>query len=226
MRLSVAIALVVGALVAAVVAVGAVASVSADRLPSGPASPLPTPTATAPAVRYEAASRSASVAELHLVLPGAPYSCDAAPRPGGPTFTSLVTCSALVHENYRGSADWTATTGLGVLNDPLVVPGDLKGTAEKVFGSLRTTFFRGTATTVRELSTQPFERAPADRSLVVIGEVRYRVRGVPSRYDRLVVLVVELAGGGYGVWFSSRPDDTPEATLAVLDEAIAGLSAR
>jgi hypothetical protein len=186
----------------------------------------PSPTAAAPTVEYDATSRAASVRELRWVLPGRPYDCDPDPQPRRPSFDSMLICAAPVHENYSGSQDWTATTGLGVLPASMVVPGNLQRTADRLFGSLRGQFFADQETQVRKLAAQRFDRAPAGKALAVSGEVHYAVAGVPSRYDRLVVLVVELADGGYGAWFSSRPDDTPAGTLKALDDSIASLTAQ
>jgi hypothetical protein len=120
----------------------------------------------------------------------------------------------------------TATTGLGVLPASMVVPGNLQRTADRLFGSLRGQFFADQKTQLRKLAAQRFDRAPAGKAVAVSGEVHYAVKGVPSDYDRLVVLVVELADGGYGAWFSSRPDDTPARTLKALDDSIASLTAQ
>ncbi|SDR68805.1 Protein of unknown function [Friedmanniella luteola] len=80
-RLPVAVALVAAVVVVAVVAVGAVVSASAQRLPSGPAVAPPTGETGGPAVVYDAATRTASIEELRLVLPVEPYACSASPSP-------------------------------------------------------------------------------------------------------------------------------------------------
>jgi len=79
---------------------------------------------------------------------------------------------------------------------------------------------------VRKLVAQDFAGAPAGKGVAVTSEVHYAVEGVPSEYDRLVVVVVELAGGGYGTFVSSRPDNTPRATLAVLNASLDTLTAQ
>jgi hypothetical protein len=225
-RLPLAVALVVGALVLATAAVGAVVSASAQRLPSGPALPPPTPSAVRPVVQYDPVSRTASVAALRWVPPVAPYACAADAQPRRPAFDELLLCAAPVHDDYAGADDWSASTGLGVVGPTLSVPGDPKATADKVFGALRGQFFAGQRTEVRQLVAQRFDGAPDGTATAVSGEVHYEVEGLPSEYDRLVVLVVELADGGYATWFSSRPDDTPASTLTVLDASIATLTAK
>ena len=44
--------------------------------------------------------------------------------------------------------------------------------------------------------------------------------------DRMVVIVVDLAGGDQAVCFSVRPDDMPKATLDVLNASINSLTAK
>ena len=176
---------------------------------------------------YDASSRTASIEELQLVLPAAPYVCDTTPRSALPTFRSLVVCNAPVHEDYdEDGSDWSATTGLGLVPDSLVVEDSLQLTAAKVFAALRGQFFAGQETTEEKPQRQSWDGAPAGESEARTAEIHYAVDGVPSRYDRTSVLVVALEDGGYGIWFSSRPDDTPEATLAALDASLAGMTTR
>ena len=227
-RLPVAAALVVVALVVAVVAVGAVVSASASRLPSGPALAPPTGGPVGePAVVYDATTRTASIDELRLVLPTEPYRCLSTPVPARPTFTSAIVCNADVHADYdEAGSDWSATTGLGLVPEELIARGDLQVTVERVLGSLRGQFFAGRKTTVEKPTRLSWDGAPVGKSAATRAQIHYDVEGVPSRYDQVTVLVVELEGGGHGFWFASRPDDTPKATLAALDASLAGMTAR
>lgn len=224
-RMPLAVALVVGTLLLAVVAVGAVASATTRGLPSGPAVPPPTRSAGSQ-VTYNPGSRAASVQDLKVTLPGAPYVCENGPGPALPSFDSVVVCNAPVHENYDGDADWSATTGVGVLPASLVVRGDAKATGDRAFASLRGQFFRDTTTTVTKRVAQPTDLAPAGRSVVVSGQVNYTVPGVPSRYDRLLLVVVALSDDRYGIVFSSRPDDTSKAVLTALDASLATVTTK
>ena len=225
-RLPVAVAVVVGVLLVAVVGLGAVTAATAQRLPSGPAMDPP-PSAAAVAVQFDAAARTASVAELQVTLAGAPYECGERPEPFEPVFTSFELCSTPVHRNYDGhGGSWTATTGVGLLAEDLVVPGDIQQTGDRVFSAVRTRFFAGEQTTVTDDVSQPTGLTADDRSTSVAGEVRYRIAGVPSRYDRVLVVVVELADGSHAAWISARPEKTPAATLKVLDASIGTLRVR
>ncbi len=226
-RLPVAVALVALALAVAVFAVGALASAGAPRLPSGPAVPPPSADAGQPAVVYDAATRTAAVEELRLVLPAEPYACNPSPQPALPTFSSVLVCSAPVHPDYdAGGHDWSASTGLGLVPAALITRGDLQATAADVLASLREQFFATQPTTVRRTERQTWDGAPMGRSAAVTAEIHYRVPGVPSRHDRTSVLVVELRSGGHGFWFSSRPDDSPVAVRDALETSLAGMTAR
>lgn len=226
-RVPLAVALVVGAVLVAVVGVGAVVSASAERLPSGPAVAPPSPTPARARLVWQPDDNLATVGELRVVLPADPYTCSPSVTTLAPTFDDFVGCSVVVHEDYDGDdGDWTASTGVGLVPDDLVVEDDLKATADRVFSSLRRQSFSETKTTVRDLVASPTDRAPTGRSLLVSGEVAYRVDGLASRYDRVLVVVVQLADGTHAAWFSSRPDDTPAAALEVLDASIATLTAQ
>ncbi|SDR68824.1 hypothetical protein SAMN04488543_0045 [Friedmanniella luteola] len=149
------------------------------------------------------------------------------PQPALPTFTSVMICNAPVHADYDADgSDWSATTGIGLVPDALVTRGDLQGTAAAVFASLRDQFFAGQETTVEKAVRQSWDGSRTGSSEARTAEIHYTVPGVPSRYDKTSVLVVELQSGGHAFWFSSRPDDTPRATLAVLDASLAGMTAR
>ncbi len=90
--------------------------------------------------------------------------------------------------------------------------------------SLRREYFAGQRTTVQKLTR--IQNAPGrDRGVFVAGEVHYAIKGLSSRYDRMVVGALELPSGRHVAFFSVRPDDTPESTLDALNRSIATLSA-
>ncbi len=226
-RVPLAVAVVLGAVLVAVVAVGAVVSASAERLPSGPAVTPPSPTAARASLAWQPDDNLATIGELRVVLPAAPYACSPEVTALSPTFTDFVGCSTVVHEDYDDEDGvWSATTGVGLVPDDLVVEDDLKRTADQVFASLRGQFYSGTKTTVRKLVASPTDRAPVGRSILVSGDIGYAIDGLPSRYDRTLVVVVLLADGTHAAWFSSRPDDTPAKAVEVLDASVATLTAQ
>ena len=228
-RLPVAVAVVLAAVLVAVVAVGAVASASTRGLPSGPALAPPSPTApltsAAPLLDYDAGSRATTIGKLRVTLPGAPYACPDAAAAARPAFDLVVACNAPVHAYGHGEM-WSATAGAGLLPTSLVVAGDAHATADRAFSTLRREFFRATPTTVTTLRADPTDLAPAGQAVVVSGQVHYRVRGVASRYDRLLVVVVALPDDRYAIVFSSRPNDSARTVLTALDASLATVTTK
>ena len=222
-RIPLAVALVVGVVALALVAVGLTVVLTQDRIRTGPA--VAPPSAAAPAgLLLDRSARTLGVENVRLVLPGPPYECDTEPRGMAPSFTSAISCAAPIHTDYADTDDWYASTGLGLIEDSLVAKGDLARTARSVFASLRRAYFRGQPTTVQKLTR--VENAPGrDRGLFVAGEVHYAIRGLSSRYDRMLIGVLELPTGRHVAFFSVRPNDTPKSTLDVLNRSIATLSA-
>lgn len=215
-RWAVAVAVTVGVLLLALVAVGIVVSASTKALPDGPA--LPPPVVAPAGVAADLTTRRATVGTVSVTLPAAPYVCTA-PRPAAPIFTSAVACTSVVHENYAGEQDWAATAGLGVLDDSLVEDA-LSTTASNVFDALRESFFSDTATSVTKLNPQRLGDLPTSTVVALTGEVHYQVEGLSSTYDRVVVIVVALEDGRHAAWFSARPDNVSAGTLSSLNTAL------
>ncbi len=218
-----AVTLIIGVVVAALVGVGTTVALTGDRIRTGPAAAPPSPTPV-PAVTYRPATRMISVDELRMVLPGSPYNCLDAPLGLAP-FASAVSCDVLVHRDYAANQDWYATAGLGLLPESLVVAGKPKQTGERLFLSLRKRFFAGQVTKLQKFTATPTD-VSGRQALVLTGEVRYTIKGLPSSYDRMLVALVELRSGRYAAFYSVRPDDAPETALAALDASLDTLSAR
>lgn len=226
--LPLAVLVVVGAVVLAVVALGALVWVRNPRLPSGPEMAPPAPGLTQRAnVDYDAATRTASVKELRVVLPGAPYACSPDVDTKPPLFTSIRSCNAIIHANYNAQGDdWNALFAVAAVADSEVVPGDLKATAQSVYRQLVELFFAGQQTTMKKLVSGRLDLAEPGRAVSVAAEIHYQVKGLPSTYTRMVLVMVELSDGSYAACFSLRTDDTPKATLAALNAAFASASAK
>lgn len=222
--LPVAIALVVGVLVLAIVAIGAVVAYSADRLPSGPAVDPP---AARPSgvIAYDLQTRRATVQEMHFDAPGEPFTCHDPTVQAG-VFRSLFVCDADVHPDYDGAGtDWAATVAMGVLDDALVVAGDRGRSADRVFEALRSTY--PTDATVEKRKLQKLTGiSPEDKAVLLSLELHYRVDGVASRYDKIVIAVVELADGDHVTWFAAKPNDAAEQVGVLMDKSASSVTAR
>ncbi|MFT4167202.1 MAG: hypothetical protein QM650_18355 [Microlunatus sp.] len=214
-----AVGVVVAAVVAALAVIGLAISLTTDRLPTGPAFDPPTP--QAPGLDYSAETRRARLGPVSVTMPNDPYRCPRSPQPVGSLLTDGIVCNASVHPDYRGTDDWSATAGFG-LPAAALTKSTGADTAQAVFDSMRTAFFVDLETTVKN-RTADTATLGGRQVAVLSGEVHYRVAGLPSRYDRIVVIALPLDDESYAIYFSSRPNDTPKSTLNVLDDSIGAI---
>lgn len=214
-----AVVVVVAALVAVFAVVGLVVSLTSDRLPTGPA--LSPPGASHPAVTFDPTTRKAGFDTVAVTMPASPYECPDKPDAVSPLLASGLMCQADVHVNYQGTSDWSATAGFGSVPDELARPTP-EGTAKAFFQEFRTQGFGQQKTTLSDYQTQ---RAMVGGHEVVgvVGHVHYKVAGLASRYDRVVVFAVPVPDSGFVIYFSSRPDDTPTSVLDPLNASINSL---
>ena len=215
----VAVGVVVAAIVAVFAVVGLVVSLTDDRLPTGPAMAPPAP--AEPEVSYDSLLRRARFGDVVVSMPGLPYECPNAPGEAPPILVSGLVCNAAVHLKYNGTDDWSATVGFGSVTEALTKP-TAEDTAAAVFQQLRTAAFSNQTTTIRNQDSEEIDLS-GNPVWVMSGEVHYSVEGVPSSYDRMIVVALPVEDGGYAVYFSSRPSDTPQQTLDVLDRSITSL---
>lgn len=223
-----ALAAVVGALVLAVLAVSAVTAYSEPRLESGPAIAPPAPVEPVDTtIVYDAGTRRASIAEMTFTAPPAPFTCQE-PNVQTGVFRSYFACDAIVHRDYDGSGeDWSASVGMAVLDRPLVEPGELAvgvGNVERVLQQFYPAD-AGIEVSNRELAKLTGV-SPQDRAVLLTLDLQYRVDGLPSTRDRMVIALVELEAGQQVAWFATRPDDAPKALSRQIDTAAGTVRAR
>ena len=219
-RAPLAAALIIGAVLLALVAVGAVVALSSDRLPSGPAvapPPVVPPKPKTP-VTFDPGSRAAAALEFRAVQPGAPYACT---PPGATTglFSSAVSCNAPIHVDYNAKGDdWYASQVFGVLDENVVVAGDPAATANKLASGIATAYYFDESIKVKKRSLKRLvDIAPEGKAVLLVMDFHYRVEGLPSRYDHLVIGVFELADGEFATWLASTPNDSPKRVSRALD---------
>ena len=213
-----AVVITLAVVVVALVVVGATVVLTSSSVASGPAVAPPSGTREV-VVTYDSRSGRVTVGELSYVQPDDPYECSESPHPILPAFASEIGCDALIHEDYAAGKSSYANTGLGTVPDDLVVDGDLERTGKNVFAALRGLGY-SFPTTLERSRTQTTPWGPADTVLLISAEVHYDQKGLPSSYDRMIVLIVELDDGGYAALFSIRPDDVRPATLEVLNDSL------
>ena len=219
---------VLAAALLAVIAGGAVVSLTEDRMPRGPGiAPADAAPATA-LIDYDPQSGLVSVEELSYTVPGEPFSCDAVAEERLPAFRSSHSCFAFVHENYDSSGlDWVSTANLGVLDDRVSTPGNLERTADDTFESILLNHdYLGTKITVRKRQEQSLDLGVPGRSRLISADLHYSIKDVPSRYDRIVVAVTQLESGAYAAWYATRPNDASKSVIDALNNSASTLRAR
>ncbi|GAA3567829.1 hypothetical protein GCM10022197_25020 [Microlunatus spumicola] len=226
-RLPVAVLAVLATVVVALLAVGLVVRLDADRLPSGP--PRDPPPAPAEATEFSVDSaRTARLQEFSVTLPGAPFGCgDASTPPTG--FTAYVGCSSVVHANYNAAGnDWSALGGVLLVGDDLVTAGDLGATTKAVFDALVPQLYSaGDRYSLSKVSDGDVQLpVPADRLSSRLANVDVRKKGLATPYDRLVVVVVRLESGRHVAFFSDFPHDGSKAALNAVTTSLNTISLR
>jgi hypothetical protein len=225
-KLPAAVAITLATIVLALIAVGAVVALSADRPLTGPSVDPPAGPKT-PVVVYDYVSRIAKVQELTFTAPGAPYSCTSYLEPQPPVFASLASCDVPVHPNGGQGVDWASVAGLGPLSPSMVAAGDLDATADRAFDGLLGQFYARDRPTITRREREPVTGiAPQGKAVQINARVNVRIKGLATHYDKILLVVFELKGGSYAAWFGLAPNDLPAATRAVLLTSLNTLKAQ
>ncbi len=216
-----AVAIVIAAVVAAIIVVGGAVSLGAERLPAGPEVAPPTSELVVRTpISFDPTSRRASVQELHFVAPASPYTCMDAPKVQPGVFTSYLACDAPVHKNYSGSKSWYSSIGCGVLDDPLIVPDDLDATVGKVADAVLG-FYPADSTTIKNRKVEKLVAiAPSGKGVLLSMRVHVKLKDLPTKYDRVIVAVFQLANGEHVTWFAANADDSPKSLTKVLNDSV------
>lgn len=226
-RLPAAAAIILGGVLLAVIAVGVIISLTADRPLTGPAVAPPPPTEAPLVVTYDATSRAASVEELRVVLPGTPFSCDDQPGEVPGLSPSAVTCRALVHQDYDGKgSSWAAATGIALLEEDQTET-DLRQLLATTASNLIRRDYDADDIEIKKAGNRPFpDVAPEGRARIVRAELHLSYRGLPTAYDTIRVALFHLESGRYAAWWAFLPNDSPPATADALEGSAASVSAR
>jgi hypothetical protein len=182
----------------------------------------PTPSATISSIgRLDQQNRVATIGSASMTLPGEPYWLSPDPmRTAGLEVYFLA--SAPVHARYDGGHSWTAAVLLGRLA-PGPPGGDLPGRGREVVHQLAQTFFDQHATRVKKLAVADHS-VDGNAGLLVTAQVHYAIDHLPSRYDELTVLLVQLDDGSVVAAVSSVPDDSTASVTALAEQALDSLA--
>jgi hypothetical protein len=193
-------AIIVGGLLVAIIAVGAIISLTRDRPLTGPAVAPPPRSETPLAVSYEAATRTTTVEELQVVLPAAPFTCGSPQEVAG-LFDSGVTCGVTVHADYdEDGSDWGASAGIGLLEAERDSEPDLRELLASAASDVLERNYEVDDIPVRKAKNRPSDVAPEGRARVVTAGLQVSYPGLPTDYDAMRLTIVRLAGGRHVVW--------------------------
>ncbi len=198
--------------------VGVAVRLDADRLPTGP--PLPPPSPTPVGLQYDPGTRKASYENVDVTLAGDPYRCATEPEPTGP-FDDAAPCTFTVHESAGGSPAWQAQTGLALVPSSLAVSGNPEASARAVFDRLLTDSYPKGAK-VSKLTNEPY--ATLGDAAVLSARVNVDIPTLPTAYDSVVVVVLTAKDGQQVSFYSLKPNDAGEAALKAVQTSAATLT--
>jgi hypothetical protein len=92
-----------------------------------------------------------------------------------------------------------------------------------VVHQLAQTFFDQHATRVKKLAIADHS-VDGNAGLLVTAQVHYTIDHLPSRYDELTVLLVQLDDGSVVAAVSSVPDDSTASVTALAEQALDSLA--
>ncbi len=215
--------LVVGAIVVAVIVVIAIVvygNRSGPGLAVPPADSSSSSTPSTGAVSLDNSSRKMTIGTFSVELPGDPYTFDDSVLNYPPMLSSGVLATAPVNKEYDGKHTWFAAMFVGQLDPEVVVEGDAKKTADQVFQGVVSINYSDTETTTDTYSTKAVTQEGTKRAAVARGHVNYQIEGVPSRFDQVSVLVVELDDGTWVGYLTARPDKAPQKVRSAQQASI------
>ena len=223
-----AAAVIIGGVLLAIIAVGAIISLTTDRPLTGPAVAPPTPTETQATVTYDQATRRLSIEELQVTMPGRPFTCDIEPRTEAGVFSSTFSCTGWVHSNYNDKHDdWVAVIGLGVLEERLQTGQDLDAIAKATLAALAASSYDMEKVTISKQRTEPLTAvAPAGKAVLARADMHIADKDLPTTYDRMVVVVFELESGQHAVYYVIRPNDSKDDISDALRQSADTVTAR
>ena len=192
------------------------------RLPlAAPAAPVPGSPALGAVGRLDQRTRVATVGAASMTLPGEPYLLSADPMEAE-GLDLFFLASAPVHLRYDGRHSWSAAVLLARLS-PGPADADLAVRGQQALQELGRTLFPGHDTEVDPVSADD-HAVDGNAGLALRARVRYDVDRLPSRYDDLSVLLVQLPDGSTVAAVSSVPDDADAAVTALAQQALETLT--
>jgi hypothetical protein len=179
-------------------------------------------TRTAPTGQLDPASRTASIGPAALELPDDPYLLYPDPMPLEGVLDLFFWAGAPVHPNYDGRHSWSSAVLLGRVSNS-AGNGELQAAGRLTMQRLSQTFFGGHQARIGRLTSSDHS-VDGHPGMIFSAQVRYSVPNLPSRYDTVTAVLVQLDDGSLVVAASAVPDDTPPAVARQAKESLDTLS--
>ncbi len=174
-----------------------------------------------PTGQLDMKTRVATIGSASMKLPDAPYRVMDSPMTLSGTFDVVFSADAPVHRLYNGTDSWWSSVLFGRL--PAPAEPDLRAQAQAVVDDLSRQIFGGQPTTLRDLSSST-HTVDGCRGVLISVKVGYDITRVPSRYDTLTAMFVELNDSSVIVALSSVPNDSPDELVRQANTALRTLT--
>jgi Protein of unknown function (DUF2510) len=197
---------------------------SAQRAAGGSAG-LPSPgSGTEPVGYLDERTRTATIGPASLTMPGDPYVLSPDPMTIRGVLDVLFWASAPVHQRYDGKHDWSSGVLLGRVAESSQ-PGELETEGTRALYRLSGVIFDQHPTELKGLTWD--EHAVDGRpGMMFSAQVHYTVEKLPSRYDTVTAILVQLDDGSLIMAASSVPNDANAEIARQAAEALNTFSIR
>jgi hypothetical protein len=198
---------------------------SAQRVAGGSAGrPSAGGVSSEPVGYLDESTRTATIGPASLTMPSDPYVLSPDPMTIRGVLDVLFWASAPVHSRYDGQHDWSSGVLLGRVSESSN-HSDLKTEGRLALYRLSTAIFDEHPTQLKGMS---WDERPVDGQpgMLFSAQVHYRVDRLPSRYDTVTALVVQLDDGSLIIAASSVPNDADSAVTRQARDALRTLTIR
>jgi hypothetical protein len=178
--------------------------------------------ATEPIGQLDPGTRTATIGPATLVLPDDPYELYPDPMRLAGVLDLFCSAEAPVHPNYDGRHSWSSAVLLGTVSHS---PGnaDLEARGREMMQRLSRTFYGEHETRLGAISWSDHS-LDGHPGMVFAAPVHYSVPSLPSRYDTLTAVLVQLDDGSFVVAATAVPNDTEPVIARQAADSLATLS--
>lgn len=191
---------------------------------SGPApsdGPRPDGVAATVGGQLDAKSRRASIGPVTMDLPAAPYKVLPDTHRVAGLLDPVFFADAMVHRSTDAHISWSALVCLAAVDEDLIEEFDHE-TAGATVSRLAAKFYGGGRAEIRELDASDHS-VDGHSGIRVTAQVHYQLDGLPSRYDDVTAILVQVDDGSVVVAVSSVPDDASEELRTLAATSLASL---